>query len=77
MTRTHKFRLADWTQPGYTGNPRDYDTMPEYHAMLEGRMEYHCRSAGKHRYVLGPEFRYFHHNRTDENGHWQLDRDKY
>ncbi len=59
LVRVNEFRNANFNQPGYTGDPRDYDTMPEYHAMNEGRMEYHCRESGQHRYVLGPEFRYF------------------
>ncbi len=73
LARVDEFRNADFNQPGYTGNPRDYDTMPEYHAMLEGRMEYHCREAGQWRYVLGPEYRYFHHNVLTEDGHYDTD----
>ena len=76
LTRVDEFRNADFNQPGYTGNPNDYDTMPEYHAMLEGRMEYHCRKNGQFRYVLGSEYRYFHHNRLDENGHFDTDYEK-
>jgi hypothetical protein len=76
LARTQEFRYADFGQPGYSGNPRDYDTMPEYHAMLEGRMEYHCRLVNKYRYVLGPEYRYWHHGLTTD-GHWELDRSKY
>ena len=73
IVRVDEFRNANFNQPGYSGDPRDYDTMPEYHAMLEGRMEYHCREAGKSRYVLGPEYRYFHHNVLTENGHYDTD----
>jgi hypothetical protein len=61
LARVDEFRSANFNQPGYSGNPRDYDTMPEYHAMLEGRMEYHCRESGQYRYVLAPEYRYWHH----------------
>ncbi len=76
LVKVNEFRNANFNQPGYTGNPNNYDTMPEYHAMLEGRMEYHCRESGQFRYVLGPEFRYFHHNRLDENGHFDTDYEK-
>ncbi len=76
LARVDEFRNADFNQPGYTGNPRDYDTMPEYHAMLEGRMEYHCRQSGQYRYVLGPEYRYFHHNVLTEDGHYDTDYEK-
>ncbi len=77
MARVGEFRNANFNQPGYTGNPKDYDTMPEYHAMLEGRMEYHCRQSGQWRYVLGSEYRYWHHNRLNEAGHFETDRTKY
>ncbi len=76
MTRVDEFREANFGQPGYTGNPKDYDTMPEYHAMLEGRMDYHCQQSGQYRYVLGPEYRYFHHNRLTEDGHFDTDYEK-
>ncbi len=76
MARVDEFRQANFNQPGYTGNPKDYDTMPEYHAMLEGRMEYHCRQSGQFRYVLGPEYRYFHHNRLTEDGNFDTDYEK-
>lgn len=68
MARVVDFRQADFNQPGYSGNPRDYPEMPEYHAMLEGRIHYYCQAAGRYRYVLGPEYRYWHHNRTNEDG---------
>ncbi len=76
MARVSAFREANFGQPGYTGNPNDYDTMPEYHAMLEGRMEYHCRQSGQFRYVLGSEYRYFHHNRLTEDGRFDTDYEK-
>ncbi len=76
LVKVDKFRNANFNQPGYTGNPRDYDPIPEYHAMMEGRMEYHCRESGQCRYVLGSEFRYFHHNVLDENGHFDTDYEK-
>ncbi len=77
LVKVDEFRNANFNQPGYTGNPNDYDTMPEYHAMNEGRMEYHCRESGKFRYVLGPEFRYWHFNKLNKEGHFETDRSKY
>lgn len=68
MVRTEDFRQADFNQPSYSGNPRDYPEMPEYHAMLEGRMHYYCKATERYRYVLPPEYRYFHHNRLNEDG---------
>jgi len=44
MARTNEFRMADFNQPGYSGNPRDYPEMPEYAAMLEGRIHFHCKA---------------------------------
>lgn len=71
MARRADFLAADFSQPGYSGNPRDYPELPEYHAMLEGRMHYYCKATGRFRYVLGPEYRYFHHNRTNEDGSYK------
>ncbi len=77
MARTDGFRQADFNQPGYSGNPRDYPEMPEYHAMLEGRIHYHCVASGKYRYVLPPEYRYFHHNRLNEDGTYKTNYSDY
>ena len=77
MARVEDFRRADFNQPGYSGNPRDYPEMPEYHAMLEGRIHYYCKAAGRYRYVLGPEYRYFHHNRTNEDGSYKMNYSDY
>ena len=77
MARTDEFRQADFNQPGYSGNPRDYPEMPEYHAMLEGRIHYHCVASGKYRYVLPPEYRYFHHNRLNEDGTYKTNYSDY
>jgi len=71
LVRTGDFRQADFNQPGYSGNPRDYPEMPEYHAMLEGRMSYYCKSVGRYRYVLPAEYRYFHHNQFNEDGSYK------
>jgi len=77
MARTSEFREADFNQPGYSGNPRDYPEMPEYHAMLEGRIHYYCKATGKYRYVLPPEYRYFHHNRLNEDGTYKMNYSEY
>lgn len=71
LARASDFRNADFNQPGYSGNPRDYPEMPEYHAMLEGRIHYYCKATERYRYVLGPEYRYFHHNRFNEDGSYK------
>lgn len=77
MAKTDEFRQADFNQPGYSGNPRDYPEMPEYHAMLEGRIHYHCVANDKYRYVLPPEYRYWHFNRTTQDGMLETDMSKY
>ncbi len=77
LARTDEFRQADFNQPGYSGNPRDYPEMPEYHAMGEGRIHYHCVASGKYRYVLPPEYRYFHHNRLNEDGTYKTNYSDY
>jgi hypothetical protein len=59
LARVKEFRNADFNQPGWDGNVNiPGGPMPEYWAMLEGRMELHCRMTGQYRYVLGPEYRY-------------------
>lgn len=77
MVRREDFINADWNQPGFSGNVRDYDTMPEYHAFIEGRMEYHCRNVGKYRYVLEPKYRYWHMNKLTPDDLFELDYSKY
>lgn len=78
IARTEQFREMDFNQPGWDGDVTKYSEMPEYHAMLEGRMHHYCRHIHKYRYVLGPEYRYWHHNRINpETGHFELDRNKY
>jgi hypothetical protein len=78
MTRVNDFRYADFNQPGWNGNVNvPGGPMPEYWAMLEGRMELYCRMANKYRYVLGPEYRYWHHNRLTDEGHFETDMSKY
>lgn len=77
MVRLEDFKKVNWNQPGFTGNVRDYDTMPQYHAMGEGRLEYYCRSVGKYRYVLEPKYRYYHWNRTNAKDLFEIDPTKY
>jgi len=78
MARTEEFRNADFNQPYWDGNVHVPEgPLPEYWAMLEGRMELHCRKTGQYRYVLGPEYRYWHHNRLTEDGLFETDRNKY
>ena len=78
MARNEEFRYADFNQPGWDGNVNvSGGPMPEYWAMLEGRMELHCRFAGKYRYILPPEYRYWHFNRLTEDGLFETDLSKY
>lgn len=78
LVRTSDFRNVNWNQPGYTGNPRDYQEMPEYMAMLEGRIHFYCKTVGKYRYVLPPKWRYWHHNRINpETDYFETDLSKY
>jgi hypothetical protein len=77
MVRREDFINADFNQPGFSGNVRDYDTMPQYHSMLEGRMEYYCRSVNKFRWVMDSDYRYWHFNRTNEQDLLELDYSKY
>jgi hypothetical protein len=78
LARVEDFRNADFNQPDWDGNVNvPGGPMPEYWAMLEGRMELYCRAVGKYRYVLGPEYRYWHFNRLKEDGHFETDMSKY
>jgi hypothetical protein len=78
LARVDEFRNADFNQPRWDGNVNIPDgPMPEYWAMLEGRMELHCRVTGQYRYVLGPEYRYWHFNRLNENDMFETDLSKY
>lgn len=78
MVRTEEFRNMDFNQPGYSGNPRDYPEIPEYHGMLEGRIHHYCKANNKYRYVLPSEYRYWHHNRINsETNHFETDLSKY
>lgn len=78
MTRVNEFRYADFNQPGWDGNVNiPGGPMPEYWGMLEGRMELYCRWTGKYRYVLGPEYRYYHHNKMTSDDLFETDISKY
>lgn len=73
LVKVNDFRNMDLNQPGFDFEVTNHPEMPEYHAMLEGRMHYYCKSVDKYRYVLGPEYRYFHHNRLTEDGMFDTD----
>ena len=77
LVKRKDFINANFNQPGFTGNIKDYDTMPEYHSMLEGRIHYHCKNVNKYRYVLSPEYRYWHFNRLTKDDLFELDYSKY
>lgn len=79
MTRTHEFKYADFNQPGWDGNT-DFPgaPMPEYWGMLEGRIGTYCKYMNKYRYVLGPEYRYWHFNRINpETNMFETNMEKY
>lgn len=78
MVRTEEFRNMDFNQPGWDGNPHvPGGPFPEYWSLLEGRMEIYCKYVNKFRYVLSPDYRYWHHNRFDENGNFETRYDRY
>ncbi len=78
LVRRLDFLNANFNQPNWDrrviipGGP-----MPEYWGMLEGRMELYCRSINKMRYVLGSEWRYWHHNKTNKDRNFELDYTKW
>jgi len=74
LVNVEKFRNMDFNQPGWDGNVNiPNGPMPEYHAMLEGRIHHYCVANGLHRYVLGPDYRYFHHNVIKADGTFDTD----
>lgn len=78
MVRTEDFRQADFNQPGWDGDVHvPGGPFPEYWALLEGRMELYCRYVNRYRYVLPPEYRYWHFNRTTQGGQLETDLGKY
>lgn len=78
LARAGEFRNADFNQPGWDGNVNiPGGPMPEYWGMLEGRMELYCQATGQYRYVLGPQYRYWHHNRLRADDLFETDMSKY
>lgn len=77
MARTDEFRQADFNQPGWDGDVTKLSEMPEYASMMEGRIHFYCKATNRYRYVLGPEYRYWHHNRLNEEGHFETRHDRY
>ena len=77
MARTDEFRQADFNQLGWDGDVTKLSEMPEYAGMMEGRIHFHCVASGKYRYVLPPEYRYFHHNRLNEDGTYKTNYSDY
>lgn len=78
LCRREDFINADWNQPNWDGNVHvPGGPFPEYFGFLEGRMEIYCRSANKFRYVLEPKYRFWHFNRTREDGYFETNYDRY
>lgn len=78
MVRRSVFNRANFNQPGWDGNVHvPGGPFPEYWALLEGRMALYAKHKGLCRYVLGPEFRYWHGNRRDKDGNFETDYSKY
>lgn len=77
LVRRSDFLTVDFDQPGWDGDVRKYPEMPEYHAMIEGRIHHYCKAIGNYRYVLPPEYRYWHFNRLTQDGQLETDLDKY
>ncbi len=77
MARTDEFRQADFNQPGWDGDVTKLSELPEYAGMLEGRIHFYCKANNKYRYVLPPEYRYFHHNRFNEDGTYKTNYSDY
>lgn len=78
MARTEEFRQADFNQPGWDGDVTKLSELPEYAAMMEGRIHFYCKATGKYRYVLPPAYRYWHFNRINpETNHFEMDLSKY
>ncbi len=72
LVKVDDFRNMDFNQPGWDGNVHvPGGPFPEYFALLEGRMELYCRSVNRHRYVLAPEYRYWHFNKIDKDGNFE------
>lgn len=79
LVRVDDFRNMDFNQPGWDGNVNiPGGPMPEYWGMLEGRMEIWCNHINKFRYVMTPDYRYWHFNRINpETGYYETDYSKW
>ncbi len=78
LVKVDDFRNMDFNQPGWDGNVDiPGGPMPEYHGMLEGRIHHYCKYADRARYVLGPEYRYWHFNKIKADGSFETDYDKW
>lgn len=78
LVKTKEFRSANFNQPGWDGNPHvSGGPLPEYWAMLEGRIALYCKYTNRYRYVLGSEYRYWHFNRTTQDNQLETDLSKY
>lgn len=77
LVKLSDFLAADFDQPGWDGDVRKHPEMPEYHGMLEGRIHHYCKAVNRYRYVLPPEYRYYHFNRLTQDGQLETDMSKY
>jgi len=77
LVRKTDWLSADFNQPGWHGDVRKHPEMPEYHGMIEGRIHHYCKHINKWRYVLGPDYRYWHSNKicTDDTGQKYFEKD--
>lgn len=72
LVKVDRFRNMDFNQPGWDGNVNiPNGPMPEYHAMLEGRIHHYCKYIDEFRYVLPPDYRYWHFNKIDKDGNFE------
>lgn len=79
LVRVADFKQADFNQPGWDGNPHvPGGPFPEYWSLLEGRIGIYCKYTNRYRYVLGPEYRYWHFNKTNpQTGLFETDLSKW
>ncbi len=72
LVNVRQFREMDFNQPGWDGDTNiEGGPMPEYHGMLEGRIHHYCVAENRYRYVLSPEYRYWHWNRINKDGNFE------
>ncbi len=78
LVKVDDFKNMDFNQPGWDKNTDiPGGPMPEYHAMLEGRIHHYCKHVNRSRYVLSSEYRYWHFNKIKADGSFELDYDKW